>query len=159
MKAFVKDNALKSTVANLIINTVFPYLILLSNSIVNVKGSTPNLLSILVPGVFMSALMTTLITYGVMTSQRKSGQLAPALSASTGWFSTAFLNGIGIGLLFAVPTLLVILAAQSVMENESIPKLMVIMVSAVVGALTGLFSSFMAVNRAVRLGAKPYQQA
>lgn len=154
MKAFLKDNAIKSIIGNLIINTLFPYLILLSDSVVNVKGPTPNLISVLVPGVFMSALVTTLITYGVMTSQRKSGRLAPSLSASTGWFPTALLNGIGIGLLFAIALLLLILAVQSVMENEPIPKRTVIIVSAIVGALTGLFSSLLAANRAVRLGSR-----
>lgn len=151
MKAFIKDNAIKSTIANLVVNTVFPFLILLSDSFVNVKEPTPNLISILVPGVFMSALMTTIITYGVMTSQRKKGQLAPALNAATGWFPSALLNGIGIGLLFAVPTLLLIMAVQSVMKNEPIPKLNVIILSAIIGALTGLFSSFVAANRAVKL--------
>ena len=130
---------------------MFPYLILLSDSVVNVKGPTPNLMSVLVPGVFMSALMTTIITYGVMTSQRKRGLLTPALAASVGWFPTALLNGIGIGLLFAGSALLVIMGVQSVMENEPIPKLTVIIVSALIGALTGLFSSFVAVNRAVKL--------
>ena len=152
MKAFLKDNAIKSTIANLIINTLFPYLILLSDSVVNVKGPTPNLLSVLVPGIFMSALMTTLITYGTMTSQRKSGQLTPTLDATTGWFATALLNGIGIGLLFAIPSLLLIIAVQSVLENEPIPKLTVIILSAIIGMLTGLFSSFVAANRAVKLG-------
>ena len=152
MKTFIKDNAIKSTIGNLVINTLFPFLILLSNSFVNVKGPTPNLISILVPGVFMSALMTTIITYGVMTNQRKKGQLAPALDAATGWFPTALLNGIGIGLLFAIPVLLLIMAVQSVMENRPIPKLNVIILSAIIGTLTGLFSSFVAANRAVRLG-------
>ncbi|GAB3224681.1 hypothetical protein [Spirosoma arcticum] len=152
MKAFLKDNAIKSTIGNLVINTLFPFLILLSDSVVNVKGPRPNLISILVPGVFMSALMTTIITYGVMTSQRKKGQLTPSLSAATGWFPTALLNGIGIGLLFAVPTLLLIMAVQSMMENQPIPKLTVIIVSAIIGALTGLFSSLVAANRAIKLG-------
>lgn len=152
MRAFLKDNAIKSTIGNLVINTLFPFLILLSDSVVNVKGPTPNLISILVPGVFMSALVTTLITYGVMTSQRKKGQLAPAIDASTGWFPTALLNGIGIGLLFAVPVLLLIMAVQSVIANEPIPKLTVIGLSALIGALTGLISSVVAANRAIRLG-------
>ncbi len=151
MKAFIKDNAIKSTVANVVINAIIPYVILLSDSVVNVKGPTPNLLSILVPGVFMSGLMTTLITYGVMTGQRKSGRLEPALDATTGWLPTALLNGIGIGLLFALPALLLILAVQSMMNTGQISKVPVIMLSAVVGALTGLLSSFVAVNRAVRL--------
>ena len=154
MKAFIKDNALKSTIGNLIANTVIPYLILLSDSVVNVKGATPNLVSVLVPGVFMSALLTTLITYGVMTSQRKRGQLAPSLAASTGWFPTALLNGIGIGLVFAIPSLLLIMAMQSVMDNGQIPKLTAVGLAAVVGALTGFLSSFVAVNRAVRLGSR-----
>lgn len=151
MKEFIKGNAIKSTIGNLVINTLVPFVLLLSNSTVNVKGLTPNLISVLVPGVFMSALVTTLITYGVMTSQRKQGQLAPPLDASTGWFPTAFLNGIGIGLLFAIPTLLLVIAVQSTLANEPIPKLPVIVVSAVIGMLTGLFSSFVAANRAIRL--------
>ncbi len=159
MKAFIKDNAIKSTLTNLVINTVFPVLILLSNSVVNVKGPTPNLISVLIPGVFMSALMTTIITYGVMSSRRKKRQLEPTLDATVNWVPTAFLNGIGIGLLFAVLALLPIMMAQSMLENEPIPRLTVIGISALLGALTGFLSSFVAVNRAVRLGTKQYQQA
>ena len=154
MKAFIKDNAIKSTVANLVINAVIPFLILLSDSSVNVKGATPNLISILVPGIFMSALVTTLITYGVMTSQRKNGQLTPALHTSVGWLPKALLNGVGIGLLFALPALLLIMVVQSTMDNALIPKLTVIVLSAIIGSLTGLFSSFVAVNRAVKLGSR-----
>lgn len=153
MKAFIKDNAIKSVIGNLVINTLMPVLILLSDSFVNVKGPTPNLVSVLVPGMFMSALMTTIITYGTMTSQRKSGQLVPALSASVRWFPRCLPTAIGIGLLFAAITLVLILAVQLVVENQPIPKLTVIILSALLGAAVGYFSSLVAVNRAVKLGA------
>ncbi len=151
MKEFTKDNAIKSTIGNLVINALMPFLLLLSDPVVNVKGATPNLISVLVPGVFMSALVTTIITYGVMTSQRKRGELAPALDTSVGWFPTALFNGIGIGLLFAIPALLLLMAVQSVMGEGQLPKAPMIAVSSIIGALTGLFSSLVAVNRAVKL--------
>lgn len=151
MKAFVKDNALKSTLANLIINTLIPFLVLLTEPVVNVKGATPNLVSVLVPGVFMSALMTTLITFGVMTSQRKSGKLTPGLAPSTTWVPTALLNGISIGLIFALPAFLLIKGVEIGLVNEPIPKVPIIIASALIGALTGFVSSFVAVKRAIRL--------
>lgn len=43
MKAFIIENAIKSTVANKIIGAVIPSLVLLSDSAVQVKRSTPNL--------------------------------------------------------------------------------------------------------------------
>lgn len=155
MKAFIIDNARKSTIANLIINTIVPFLVLLGDPFVNVKGTTPNLVSVLVPDVFMSALMTTLITFGVMTSQRKSGRLAPALTHSTDWFPKALLNGMAIGLLFALPAFLLIKVVEIVVANEPLPKVLVIIISALVGALTGFFSSFVAVKRAIKLKSAP----
>lgn len=151
MKEFIKSNAIKSVVANLFINTLIPYLILLSDAVVNVKGAAPNLISVLVPGVFMPAFITTLITFGVMTSKRKSGQLLPVLIAPVNWLPTALLTGVGIGLLFTVPALLLILLVQSLLGDGQIPKLTVILVSAIIGALTGLLASFIAVNRAAKL--------
>lgn len=155
MKAFIKDNAIKSTLANLIIGTVIPSLILLSESVVQVKGPTPNLLSVLVPGVFMAALMTTIITYGVMTSQRKSGKLTPTLTPTTSWIVPALLNGIGVGLLFALPALLIIKAVEMIAADAPLPKLTVILISALISALTGLLSSFVAVKRARKLESTP----
>ncbi|GAB2533753.1 hypothetical protein [Spirosoma aerophilum] len=149
MKAFIKDNALKSTLANLIIGAVIPSLVLRSHSVVHIQGSTPNLLSVLLPGVFMAAFMTTIITFGVMTSQRKTGKLTPGLRPSTGWILVALLNGIVIGLLFALPALLIIKIVERVVADTSLPKLSVILLSALISALTGFLSSFVAVKRAV----------
>ncbi|ADB37598.1 hypothetical protein [Spirosoma linguale] len=151
MKAFIKDNAIKSTVANMIIGAIIPSLVLLSDSVVQVKGPTPNLLSVLLPGVFMAAFMTTIITFGVMTSQRKNGQLTPALAPSTSWIVPALLNGVAIGLLFALPALLILKGIKMVMANEPLPKLSVILISALIGALTGFLASFVAVKRAIKL--------
>lgn len=151
MNTFIKENAIKSIIANLIINTIIPSLLLLRNSFVNIKGEAPNLVSVLVPGVFMSAFMTTIITYGVMTSQRKRGQLEPTLEPSTGWFPTAFLNGIAIGVLFALPSLLLLKTVELVVADEPLPKLQVILLSAFIGALTGFIASFVAVKRAIKL--------
>jgi hypothetical protein len=152
MKNLIRENARKSIIGNVVVNTVIPFALLLSDPLVNLKGATPNLLSVLVPGVFMSALMTTIITFGVMAAQRKAGLLAPALPADTRWFPKALAEGIGIGLLFAVPALLIILGLQATQDNAEIPKLTVIGISAAVGALTGLLSSLVASKRAAKLG-------
>ena len=153
MRKFLLDNALKSTVGNVVVNTIIPFLLLLSAPFVNLKGPTPNLLSVLVPGVFVSGLMTTIVTFGVMTAQRKAGVLASALPAGTRWFPKALLNGIGIGLLFAVPVLLLILALQATRANVELSKTLVIGVSTLVGGLTGLLSSLVASKRAAKLTA------
>ncbi|HEX8424778.1 hypothetical protein [Hymenobacter sp.] len=151
MSKFIFDNALKSTFGNVVVNTVIPFLLLLSAPFVNLEGPTPNLVSVLVPGVFMSALVTTIITFGVMTAQRKAGTLAPALPADTRWFPKALVTGIGIGLLFALPVLVIILVLQGTRENVELPKLTVIAASTVVGGLTGLLSSIVASKRAAKL--------
>lgn len=152
MHHFIRDNARKSTIGNLVVNTVIPFALLLGSPLVNLKGPTPNLVSVLVPGVFMSALMTTIITFGVMTSQRKAGALAPALPANTRWFPKALLTGVGIGLLFAVPVLAVLLAVQASSENTQFARGLVVGISTVVGGTTGLLSSLVATKRAARLG-------
>ncbi len=151
MKQFTRDNALKSTIGNLVANTVIPGALLLGSPLVNLKGPTPNLLSVLVPGVFMSALVTTLVTFGVLTAQRKAGRLAPALPAGTPWLAQALLAGVGIGLLFAGPALGLLLALQATLPHAQLPRLAVVALAAVVGAATGYFSSLVAVRRAARL--------
>ena len=152
MHHFIRDNARKSTIGNLVANTVIPFALLLGSPLVNLKGPTPNLVSVLVPGVFMSALVTTVVTFGVMTAQRKAGVLAPALPPATPWFPKSLLTGVGIGLLFAVPVLAVLLAWQAAADNTQFAKGVVVGISAVVGALTGLFSSLVATGRAAKLG-------
>ncbi|HEX8330517.1 MAG TPA: hypothetical protein VF629_23505 [Hymenobacter sp.] len=152
MQHFIRDNARKSTFGNLVVNTVVPYALLLGSPLVNLKGATPNLVSVLVPGVFMSALMTTIITFGVMTAQRKAGTLAPALPAGTPWFPKALLTGIGIGLLFAVPVLAILLGLQASSENTQLARGLVVGISTVVGGVTGLLSSLVAAKRAAKLG-------
>lgn len=152
MKQFIRANALKSTIGNLVANTVIPGALLLGSPLVNLKGPTPNLLSVLVPGVFMSALVTTIITFGVMTAQRKAGVLAPALPPATRWFAGALGEGVSIGLLFAVPALLVVLSVQLAAANVQLGRGVTVGVSAVVGAAVGLFSSLVASRRAAKLG-------
>ncbi len=152
MKQFIRANALKSTIGNLVANTVIPGALLLGSPLVNLKGPTPNLLSVLVPGVFMSALITTLVTFGVMTAQRKAGLLFPPLPPATRWFARALGEGVGIGLLFAVPALAVLLAVQAAADNTQFARGLVIGIAAVVGAATGLLSSLVASRRAARLG-------
>ena len=152
MQNFLRDNARKSTIGNLVANTVIPFALLLSSPLVNLKGPTPNLVSVLVPGVFMSALVTTVVTFGVMTAQRKAGALAPALPAGISWFPRSLLTGVGIGLLFAVPVLAGLLAWQASSENMQFARGTVVGLSAVVGAATGLFSSLVATKYAAKLG-------
>ncbi|MFD1470060.1 hypothetical protein ACFQ48_17660 [Hymenobacter caeli] len=152
MKQFIRANALKSTIGNLVANTVIPGALLLGSPLVNLKGPTPNLLSVLVPGVFMSALITTLVTFGVMTAQRKAGLLLPPLPPATRWFARALGEGVGIGLLFAVPALISILAVQFSAENAQLSRGLVVGIAAVVGAAVGFFSSLVASRRAARLG-------
>jgi hypothetical protein len=152
MNQFMRANALKSTVGNLVANTVIPTLLLRTEPFVRLKGLAPNLLSVLLPAVFASALMTTLITFGTMTAARKSGQLAVALPPETKWFAEALRQGVYLGLLFAVPTLALLLGAQALLDNRVFSCRSIIVASAVVGTSVGLHVSVLATRRAAQLG-------
>ncbi|HEX8506537.1 MAG TPA: hypothetical protein VF630_14315 [Hymenobacter sp.] len=151
MQNFIRANALKATAANLVVNAAIPALLLRSEPFVNLKGATPNLLSVLLPAVFMSALVTTLITFGTMTAARKRGRLAPALPPGASWLPRALLEGVGIGLLFAVPVLAVVLGVQAQSANGPISTGTMVVASAVLGAAVGLGSSVVAAKRAAKL--------
>ncbi|WP_218840204.1 hypothetical protein [Spirosoma fluviale] len=60
-----------------------------------------------------------------------------------------------IGLLFALPALLLIKGVEIVATHEPLPKVPIILLSAFIGALTGFLSSFVAVKRAIKLESSP----
>lgn len=158
MNQFLWANALKSLVGNLVANTVIPALLLRTEPFVPLTGPAPNLLSVLLPAVFASALMTTLITFGTMTAARKSGQLAPTLPSETKWLAPAVWEGVRLGLLFAVPAGVLLLGAQALLDNRGFSCRSMLVASAVVGTSVGLWASVLATQRAARLGGAPAAQ-
>jgi hypothetical protein len=143
MQAFRKRNARTATLANLGINAVIPFFILLPVSAVNVKGGAPNLLTLLLPAVFISALATTIATFATL----------PGRPAGRPWLPAAVLNGVGIGLLFAVPVLAGLLPVQAMAADKmTIAKPVALLLSAVTGAAIGCLASFVALRRALKLG-------
>ncbi|QDA62361.1 hypothetical protein [Hymenobacter jejuensis] len=142
MQAFRKRNARTATLANLVINAVIPFFILLPVSAINVKGGAPNLLTLLLPAVFISALATTIATFATL----------PGRPSGLGWLPAAVLNGVGIGLLFAVPVLVALLVMQFLIsDNHLISKPIALLMSAITGAGVGYLASFVALRRALKL--------
>jgi hypothetical protein len=142
LQDFRYRNARTATLANLVINAVIPFVILLPVSAINVKGGAPNLFTLLLPAVFISALATTIATFATL----------PGRPTSKSWLPTAVLNGVGIGLLFAVPVLAALLVVQSLTAgNPSIVKGTALVLSAATGSLVGFLASFVALRRALKL--------
>lgn len=151
MEKFIKSNAKESFFINLFMNTVVPSLILWNEKVVYFKEGNPILLPNIVGPVVLSALLTTLGTFFLLTKKRKSGEVDLPINPNTSWFPKALLTGFiiafGLGLLaFIVFTLI-----QPHMDNIEIPKMTVIIMSAIIGTLAGYATSFIAANRASKL--------
>jgi hypothetical protein len=141
MQDFRRRNARTATLANLAINAVIPFFILLPVAGVKVQGEAPNLLTLLLPAVFISALATTIATFATL----------PSRPVGAGWLPAALLNGVGIGLLFAVPVLAGLLLVQGLLPSGAvIGKPVALLLSALTGALVGYLSSFVALKRALK---------
>lgn len=141
MQQFMRRNSRTATLANLVINAVVPFLILLPATTVSVKGGAPNLFSVLLPSVFISALATTLVTFATL----------PGRAAGAGWLPAALRSGLGIGLLLAGPVLLALgLLRLLAPGNPLLAKELAIGLSAVVGAAAAYLASRLAVRRAMR---------
>ena len=142
MHDFRRRNARTAALANLAINAVIPFFILLPVAAVNAKGGAPNLYTLLLPAVFISALATTIATFATL----------PGRPAGRGWLPAAVLNGVGIGLLFAGPVLSGLLLAQTFIAGKLlIAKPVALALSAATGALVGYLASFVALRRALKL--------
>lgn len=146
MQVFRKRNARTAALANLAINAVIPFFILLPVSAVNVKGGAPNLFTLLLPAVFISALATTIATFATL----------PGRAAGRSWLPAAVGHGAGIGLLFAGPVLAGLLLAQAFIAGKPlIAKPVALALSAATGALVGYLASFVALRRALKLHHPP----
>jgi hypothetical protein len=152
MKEFTQRNAITATLFNLIINTVAPFIIFYKYEFINLKGETPTLVSMLMPTVLISVFATTLATFVTMTKQRMANKLEPTLDNHTSWLPTALLTSIGLGLAFSGLCFGLLWLLQSTMANVQLPKLPALLVSGVVGAFVAFIASFIAVNRAQRIG-------
>ncbi len=131
-------NARTAALANLVINAVIPFFILLPATAVSVKGAAPNLLTLLLPTVFISALATTIVTFATLPGR-----------AQRGWVPAAILNGVGIGLLFAGPVAAAALLIQALVPGQpTLGKPVALALSALLGAAVGALSSLVAVRRA-----------
>lgn len=138
MQAFRKRNARTASLANLVINAVIPFFILLPATAVNVKGAAPNLLTLLLPTVFISALATTIVTFGTLPGR-----------AGRGWVPAAILNGVGVALLFAVPVAAGLFLIQALVPGQPVlGKPVALAMSALLGAAVGALSSLVALRRA-----------
>jgi uncharacterized YccA/Bax inhibitor family protein len=151
MKDFIKKNAVGSCVVNLIMNTAVPSLILLNEKVVFLKEGEPNMMSNVIGPVVVSAFLTTIGTFFLLTIKRKSGEVNLPINANTKWFPTALITAIVIALCFGVIAFFVLTFIKNGMENIEIPKITVIIISAIIGTFAGFATSFIAAKRAARL--------
>jgi H+/Cl- antiporter ClcA len=151
MEKFIKENAIGSCIVNLIMNTAVPSLILWNETIVFLKEGEPNLLPNMIGPVVVSAFLTTIGTFFLLTIKRKSGEVNLPINANTKWFPKALLTGIIIAIGFGLLAFIVMIFIQKGMDNIAIPKSTVIIISTIIGTLTGLPTSFIAAKRAARM--------
>ncbi len=151
MEDFIKKNAVGSTIVNLVMNTLVPSLILWNEKFVFLKEGEPSMMSNVIGPVFMSALLTTIGTFFLLTIKRRSGEVNLPIKATTKWFPTALLTGIIIGFGFGVLAFIVMTFIQNSMDNIEIPKITVIIISVIIGTITGVITSFIAPKRASNL--------
>ena len=152
MHQFTQRNAISATLFNLVINVVAPFIIFYKYDFINLKGESPTLMSMLLPTVLISVFATTLVTFITMTKQRMAHKLEPALDAQTSWLPTALLTALGLGITFAALGFGLLWLLQSAMANVQIPKVTALFLSGIVGAVVAFTASFIAVNRARRIG-------
>lgn len=152
MNQFTQRNAIMATLFNLIISTIAPSIIFYKHEFINLKGENPTVVSMLMPTVLISVFATTLVTFITITKQRMAHKLEPALDTHTTWIPTAILTSIGLGIVFAGLSFGLLWLLQSSMANVQLPKLPALLLSGVVGAFVAFLASFIAVNRAKRIG-------
>ena len=149
MHAIVRANALKSMVGSLVPNVGMTWLALRSAPLVTLAGPTPNLLSVLLPGVFMSAFATTLLTFSAITAARKRGQVSPALPAAAPWLGQAVLVGLGSSMLFVGPTAAILVALGGTLAAAQASRPALVLVVALAGMVVALLASLVAARRAM----------
>ncbi len=151
MKDFIKKNAVGASIVNLVMNTAVPSLILLNEKVVFLKEGEPNMMSNVIGPVVVSAFLTTIGTFFLLTIKRKSGEVDLPINRKTKWFPKALITAIVMALCFGVIAFFVLTFIKNGMDNIEIPKMTVIIISAIVGTLTGLPTSFIAAKRAAML--------
>jgi uncharacterized YccA/Bax inhibitor family protein len=151
MKKFLKENAIGSTIVNLVMNTLVNSILLWNAKVVFLKVGEPNLLPNIIGPIVFSALLTTIGTYFFLTTKRKSGEVDLPINPNTSWFLTSFFTGLVIAFIFAVLAFMIVNFVQKGMENIEIPKITVIILSVILGTFSGLITSFIAAKRAAML--------
>ena len=153
MHTLVRANALKSTLSSLVPNVGMTWLALRSAPLVALAGPTPNLLSVLLPAVGMSAFVTTLLTFSALTAARKRGQLRPALPATAPWLLPAVLVGLGLGGLFTGLAVALVLGLRAPLAAAQPSRLAVVLGVAAIGMVVALLASLLAARRVMGMGA------
>lgn len=141
MQQFIRRNALLATGLNIVINAVIPAAIMWNDTAVHGLDAAPNLFTLLLPAVGISAFATTIATFATV----------PGRPVGQHWLPTAMLNGLGIALLFAVPVAVALLLTQSAgLGHFLLTKSTALVLSSLVGGIVGALASFVAVRRAAK---------
>ena len=151
MKNYIKENAIKSFLANLVVNTLIPTVILWNASTILLKDDNSTFIKNVVPPVLFSIIMTSIITFFTLTHERKKGVVALSISPNASWFPKALLNGILVGICFAILTLGLVVLYQNSNENFEIPKLPFILISAFFCAIIASLASIILAKRAAKI--------
>jgi hypothetical protein len=151
MEKFIKSNATASFIINVVMNTAIPFLILRHAKGVYLKEGDLLLLPNILGAVFLSAFITTLVTFFLMTQKRKTGAIDLPIHPNTPWFSKALLVGFGIALGWSLLAFLVLKMIQMQLDNIEISRNTVLMMTAIIGSLIAYATAFIAANRASKL--------
>jgi hypothetical protein len=151
MEKFIKENAIGASIVNLVMNTLVNSIILWNAKVVFLKVGEPNLLPNIIGPIVFSALLTTIGTYFFLTTKRKSGEINLPIKPTTQWFLSSLITGLIIAFAFGLIAFVVLNIVLKGMENSEIPKMTVIIISVVLGTLSGLITSFIATKRAAKL--------
>ena len=144
MHPIIRANALKSTVGSLIPNAGPTWWALRSDPVVYLTGPEPNLLSVLLPAVFMSALVTTLLTYAALTGARKRGQLLPPLPETSRWIPAALLTSLVTSLVFVLPLAAGIGSLSLALAEVKVSRMAMIAGAMGLGAVAALLAALVA---------------
>ena len=153
MNAVIRANALKSTAGSLVPNVGLTWLALRSTPLVALTGPAPNLLTVLLPAMGMTALATTLLTFSAIAAARRGGQLSPPLPPAISWWPAAGLASLGLGGLAAGLAAALGLGLRPLLAGVQATRTTLVLATAALGLVVALVTALLAARRARRLGA------
>lgn len=151
MKKYIRENTVKSFFGNLVANIIISTIILWNTSGILLNYDNSTFMKNILPPLFFSIVVTSLITFFTLISGRKNGQIALSINPNATWFHKALLNGILTGACFTMITLGLIVLCQNFIENVEIPKIQFIIISALFIAIFASVASIILAKMAAKI--------